>query len=113
MLEEAAGIAGRHGRRKDAEQKLRATESNLSRLDDLMQQMDAQIMSLKRQARAAERYSSLSDQIRIAEARLVYARWREAAQAADAARAEAKQAESVVGVAAEAQATAAIGRAPV
>src|SRR3546814_782855 len=70
MLEEAAGIAGLHVRRKDAEQKLRATESNLSRLDDLMQQMDAQIMSLKRQARAAERYRSLSDQIRIAAARL-------------------------------------------
>src|SRR3546814_2646519 len=29
MLEEAAGIAGLHVRRKDAEQKLRATESNL------------------------------------------------------------------------------------
>ncbi len=33
MLEEAAGIAGLHVRRKDAEQKLRATETNLERLD--------------------------------------------------------------------------------
>src|SRR3546814_2435162 len=40
MLEEAAGIAGLHVRRKDAEQKLRATEANLARLDDLMQQME-------------------------------------------------------------------------
>jgi chromosome segregation protein len=36
MLEEAAGIAGLHVRRKDAEQKLRATEANLARLEDLM-----------------------------------------------------------------------------
>ncbi len=33
MLEEAAGIAGLHVRRKDAEQKLRATEANLTWLD--------------------------------------------------------------------------------
>src|SRR3546814_8244737 len=35
MLEEAAGIAGLHVRRRDAEQKLRATETNLARLDDI------------------------------------------------------------------------------
>src|SRR3546814_13801124 len=34
MLEEAAGIAGLHVRRKDAEQKLRATETNLARLSE-------------------------------------------------------------------------------
>jgi chromosome segregation protein len=36
MLEEAAGIAGLHARRKDAEQKLRATEANLARLDEIL-----------------------------------------------------------------------------
>jgi chromosome segregation protein len=40
MLEEAAGIAGLHVRRKDAEQKLRATEANLARLEDIMGQLD-------------------------------------------------------------------------
>ena len=35
MLEEAAGISGLHARRKDAEQKLRATEANLQRLDEI------------------------------------------------------------------------------
>ena len=96
MLEEAAGIAGLHVRRKDAEQKLRATEANLARLDDLMQQMEGQIATLKRQARAAERYRVLSDQIRVAEAQLVFARWREAAAQADAARQEAQRAEALV-----------------
>ena len=82
MLEEAAGIAGLHVRRKDAEQKLRATEANLARLDDLIAGLDQQIGTLRRQARAAERYSALTDRIRVSEARLVYARWRDAAAAA-------------------------------
>src|SRR5688500_13331953 len=101
MLEEAAGIAGLHVRRKDAEQKLRATEANLARLEDLMAGLDGQIATLRRQARAAERYKAVSDKIRVAEARLLYARWRDAATAADAARAEAQAAEARV---AEAQA---------
>ena len=99
MLEEAAGISGLHVRRKDAEQKLRATEANLARLEDLMGQLDTQIGSLRRQARAAERYRALSDKIRLAEARLVFARWRDADAAADAARAEALAAEEQVSAA--------------
>ena len=35
LLEEAAGISGLHARRKDAEQKLRATEANLARLGEI------------------------------------------------------------------------------
>ncbi|AGH48252.1 chromosome segregation protein SMC [Sphingomonas sp. MM-1] len=107
MLEEAAGIAGLHVRRKDAEQKLRATEANLARLDELLADMDVRANALRRQARAAERYRQLSDQIRLAEARLIYARWREAAAAADAAKAEAAAAEAAVQAAAEAQRAAA------
>jgi len=96
MLEEAAGIAGLHVRRKDAEQKLRATETNLARLEDLMAGLDKQVATLRRQARAAERYRALSDQIKLAEARLVFVRWREAAAAAEAARKEAQAAEARV-----------------
>ena len=96
MLEEAAGIAGLHVRRKDAEQKLRATEANLARLEDIMAGLDAQIATLRRQARAAERYKGVSDRIRVAEARLVFARWRDAAAAAEAARQEAKAADARV-----------------
>ena len=96
MLEEAAGIAGLHVRRRDAESKLRSTEKNLERLEDLMSNLDSQIGSLRRQAKQAERYKVLSDQIRIAEARLVFARWRDAAAAAEAARAQAKGADEAV-----------------
>ena len=96
MLEEAAGIAGLHVRRRDAELKLRSTEKNLERLEDLMAGLDSQMASLKRQAKQAERYTKLSDEIRIAEARLLFARWRDAAAAAEAARAQAKTADDKV-----------------
>jgi chromosome segregation protein len=96
MLEEAAGIAGLHVRRRDAEGKLRQTEVNLARLEDLMAGLDSQIATLRRQAKQAERYKALTDKIQHAEARLVFARWRDAATAADAARAQAKEANARV-----------------
>ncbi|MBK6412106.1 chromosome segregation protein SMC [Sphingopyxis sp.] len=96
MLEEAAGIAGLHVRRKDAEQKLRATETNLTRLSEITADMEVRANALRRQARAAEKYKKLSDEIRIAEGRLIYARWRDAAAAADQARRDSDAAEAAV-----------------
>ncbi len=96
MLEEAAGIAGLHVRRKDAEQKLRATETNLTRLSEITADMEVRANALRRQARAAEKYKKLSEEIRIAEARLIYARWRDAAAAADQARRDSDAAEAAV-----------------
>ncbi|WP_129792272.1 chromosome segregation SMC family protein [Sphingosinicella sp. CPCC 101087] len=107
LLEEAAGISGLHVRRKDAEQKLRAAETNLTRIDEMLSDMEQRGAALKRQARAAERYRKLSEQIRIAEGRLVYARWKEAAEAAEAAKKEAQVAETAVQRTAEAQRAAA------
>jgi len=101
MLEEAAGIAGLHVRRKDAESKLRSTETNLARLEDLMAGLDAQIASLRRQAKQAERYTKLTEAIQRAEARLIFARWREAAHAAKEARAAAEAAQGSVAAAQE------------
>ena len=107
MLEEAAGISGLHVRRKDAEQKLRATETNLNRLNEVLGDMEARASTLRRQARAAERYRKLSADIRVAEGRMIFARWRDAAAAADKAKAEAQAAEDAVQKAAEAQRAAA------
>lgn len=107
MLEEAAGISGLHVRRKDAEQKLRATETNLTRLDEVLADMEVRATALKRQARAAERYRKLSEEIRVAEGRMIFARWRDAAAAAEQAREEARRAEESVALASEAQRAAA------
>ncbi|UVO52781.1 chromosome segregation protein SMC [Sphingomonas sp. SUN039] len=107
MLEEAAGISGLHVRRREAEIRLKATETNLARVAEVVAEMEARANVLRRQARSAERYRKLSDAIKLAEGKLIYARWRDAAAAADVARAEATLAEDRVVAAAEAQRVAA------
>ena len=103
MLEEAAGISGLHVRRREAEIRLKATEANLARVAELVAEMEARSSVLRRQARSAERYRKVSDAIRISEGRLIFARWRDAAAAAQAARMSATIAENSVTAAAEAQ----------
>lgn len=92
LLEEAAGISGLHARRKDAEQKLRAAETNLARLGEILSDQEQRAAALRRQARAAERYRKLTGQIRTVEARLLHTRWAEAERSAEAATAEAASA---------------------
>ncbi|MGJ8529521.1 chromosome segregation protein SMC [Maritalea sp.] len=75
ILEEAAGISGLHSRRHEAELRLRAAESNLERVDDIIAAVESQLENLKRQARQATRYRGLSGEIRKAEATLLHLRW--------------------------------------
>ncbi len=75
LLEEAAGIAGLRGRRHEAELRLAAAETNLGRLDDAMAERGARLQALRRQARHAARYRSLSGRLRRAEAALYHHRW--------------------------------------
>ncbi|MES2119880.1 MAG: chromosome segregation protein SMC [Pseudomonadota bacterium] len=96
LLEEAAGISGLHARRKDAEQKLRAAEANLTRLGEILGEQEQRAAQLRRQARAADRYRKISGEIRAVEARLLHARWTEAERAAEAATADAQAAEAEV-----------------
>ena len=77
LLEEAAGISGLHSRRHDAELRLRAAEGNLDRLEDVVGDLSSRIESLKRQSRQANRFKTLSADIRQAEAGLFYLRWSE------------------------------------
>jgi chromosome segregation protein len=102
-----AGIAGLHVRRREAEIRLRATEANLEKIDEMLGEMEGRANALRRQARAAERYRMLSTEIDLAEARTLFARWREAAVAAEQAGGRAAQAEQAVAQAAEAQRAAA------
>ena len=75
ILEDAAGIAGLHSRRHEAELRLRAAEGNLARLNDILGQLSSQIESLKRQARQARRYKELSNDIRKLDAMVLHLRW--------------------------------------
>ncbi len=83
LLEEAAGISGLHSRRHDAELRLRAADQNLERLEDVIGQFDSQLESLKRQARQANRYRAISNDIRQSGALAYHLRWT-ASKAAEA-----------------------------
>lgn len=85
LLEEAAGVAGLHARRHEAEMRLRAAETNLTRLDDVIGQITGQLDALRRQSRQASRYRVVSGDIRKAEATLLWLRWLEAVGALDEA----------------------------
>jgi chromosome segregation protein len=78
ILEEAAGISGLYQRRHEAELKLKGAETNLTRLDDVIEALAQQLQSLARQARQAARYREIGAQLRQAEGLLLYRRWREA-----------------------------------
>ena len=78
ILEEAAGITGLYTRRHEAELRLKAAETNLTRLDDVVAQVESQLASLKRQARQATRYRNLSGQIRETEAVFLHLKWTQA-----------------------------------
>lgn len=78
ILEEAAGISGLYQRRHEAELKLRGAETNLTRVDDVIEQLASQLSQLARQARQAARYREIGDALRQAEGVLLYRRWREA-----------------------------------
>jgi chromosome segregation protein len=89
VLEEAAGISGLHTRRHEAELRLKAAESNLLRVEDVIGQLAAQMDGLKKQAKQAIRYRTVSGQVRKAEATLFHLRWTAATgEVADAERAK-------------------------
>lgn len=96
LLEDAAGISGLHSRRKEAEQKLKAAATNLERLEDVLLRMDGQANALRRQAKQAVRYRTLSDLIRTLEAQLLFAQWRAQSTVLEEARAALSHAESEV-----------------
>lgn len=75
VLEDAAGVAGLHARRHEAELRLRAAETNLTRVEDVIGQLAGQMEGLKRQARQAIRYREVAAKVRKAEAMLFHLRW--------------------------------------
>ena len=108
LIEEAAGVTKYKNRRRAAELKIEAAQQNLTRVDDIVFEVEKQRGALKRQAAKARRYARLREELRrwekaqyarrsrslmqaieSASARLDDARAREAGAAAEAAAVEA------------------------
>ncbi len=92
LIEEAAGITKYKARRRSAELKLEAAQQNLTRLDDIVYEIDKQRGSLKRQAAKARRYTRLRDEMRRWEKVLFARRYRTLSDAIETARARLQEA---------------------
>jgi chromosome segregation protein len=77
IIEEAAGITRYKKRREAAERKMEATQQNLLRVTDIVQELGKQLESLNRQARRAQKYKALKAEIRELELRAAAVRYLE------------------------------------
>src|SRR5688572_5074678 len=64
IIEEAAGITKFRVRQRATEARLENARSNLSRISDIVSEIDRQVNSLRRQAAKARRYGVLRDELR-------------------------------------------------
>ncbi|MBX3478966.1 MAG: chromosome segregation protein SMC [Caulobacter sp.] len=96
ILEEAGGVSGLHTRRHEAELRLKAAETNLNRLEDIIRELDSNLGRLKREARAAEKYKRLSAEIRALQSAVLFSRWSEARDTLQRVEAEAHTAGALV-----------------
>jgi chromosome segregation protein len=86
LIEEAAGVTKYKSRRRAAELKLEAAQLNLTRVDDIVYELDKQRGALKRQAAKARRYRKLRDELRRWEKVLFAARYETLGRAIQTAR---------------------------
>jgi chromosome segregation protein len=87
LIEEAAGITKYKSRRRSAELKLEAAQQNLTRVDDIIFEVEKQRGALKRQAAKARRYKRLREELRRWEKVQFAQRYRLLGQAIEATRA--------------------------
>src|ERR1051326_5958063 len=98
LIEEAAGVTKYKSRRRAAELKLEAAQQNLTRIDDIVFEVEKQRGTLKRQAAKARRYRKLREELRRWEKVLFARKYRQLAETIESARArlgEARERESV------------------
>ena len=98
LIEEAAGVTKYKARRRSAELKLEAAQLNLTRIDDIVFEVEKQRGTLKRQAGKARRYRKLRDELRRWEKVLFARKFRQLADTIESARArlgDARERESV------------------
>jgi chromosome segregation protein len=78
FLEEAAGVSKYKERRRETENRLKDTRENLTRVEDILRELEANLGKLERQAEVAARYTALQDQATLKQHQLWFLRHRDA-----------------------------------
>lgn len=76
-LEEAAGISKYKERRRETELRIQHTRENLARVNDLKTELEKQLVHLKHQANAAEKFKLLKQQEHLLKAECYAIEWRQ------------------------------------
>ncbi len=92
FLEEAAGVSKYKERRRETENRLADTRENLTRVEDILRELNANLSKLEKQAEVAARYRSLQEQVQLAHQQLWFFRRRDAATELERVRADGLQA---------------------
>lgn len=77
VFEEASGITRYKAKKKEALFKLERTQHNLTRIGDIISEVERQIKSIERQARKAEKYRVYYEELKSLEVKLSYGKYRE------------------------------------
>lgn len=75
FIEEAAGISKYKERRRETESRIRRTNENLERLQDIRDEMERQLAHLHKQAQAAEKYKEYKAEERLKKGQLHALKW--------------------------------------
>ncbi len=79
FLEEAAGVSKYKERRRETENRLRDTRENLTRVEDILRELDANLGKLEAQAEVASRYRRLQEDGTLKLHQLWFLKYRDAA----------------------------------
>ncbi|MFO1329332.1 MAG: chromosome segregation protein SMC [Rubrivivax sp.] len=80
FLEEAAGVSKYKERRRETENRLKDTRENLTRVEDILRELNSNLDKLEKQAEVASHYRELQDQGTLKLHQLWYLKQRDAAQ---------------------------------
>jgi len=79
FLEEAAGVSKYKERRRETENRLKDTRENLTRVDDILRELNANLEKLEKQAEVATQYHGLQQQGTLKQQQLWFLKHRDAA----------------------------------
>lgn len=77
FIEEAAGISRYKERRRESENRIKHTQENLARVEDIRKELETQLNRLNKQSKAATKYKELKQEERSVRAQLLALKYRE------------------------------------